>query len=642
MPDTLHASFDVTLDAVPEGEPRTVFTTSPPRESARAPRSPHALASGIKQAIAFIAEFEREPAATRVDLLHSALAQVKQIPAPALDRQAAELLLRIAALIDHYSVNEPSFLDAVELAQAWARREGCDAVLCTALRERASACESYAMSEAVSLYAEATEAASRIGDQEQMCRVLGDLGIFYLRAALYANARACFESILGLVGNRRSRRWDEIVWRTLDNLADTALRQGRFEEACEFGRRCLDWAERNDAEPPDNRLLTDVHAVMARAWMGLGDLDRARDHVQASCSQSKESRSAVAEYTSGMALALFEVRQGQFRTGLAHIQRLIQWCRSNLRHHQADALSLAVSAYEQAGQSDVALVYLHELQEMNRQLRTAGLGPHLDRLVRTMPLAPTMRIEVTWPELQRHRGQLRGMLAKADREHLAQLNQLVESQAIAAERLDDATGEHCHRVGRLAALLAHEIGLEPDVCFLIDLAARLHDIGKLQVPDAILLKPGKLSPGEFEIMKSHTTAGSEILGMVDIPQMHIAQEIARHHHERWDGSGYPDGLKGSAIPVAARVSTLADVFDALTHERPYKPAWSLDAAMTEIAGLAGRQFDPDIVPVFLALVERQRREFGDLDALLGRGGRQSDLLAVPVRIAQVLERVGAS
>jgi putative two-component system response regulator len=192
-------------------------------------------------------------------------------------------------------------------------------------------------------------------------------------------------------------------------------------------------------------------------------------------------------------------------------------------------------------------------------------------------------------------------------------------------------------VGRLASILAREIGLEDDVCFLIDLAARLHDIGKLVVPDAILLKPGKLTPGEREIMQTHTTAGAEILAQTNVPQMHVAQEIALHHHERWDGTGYPMRLRGTAIPIAARVTALADVFDALTHVRPYKQAWPIKDALAEIASLRGQQFDPELTDVFLALVPRLQREVGDLDAFLAVEAKNSPFIQARRQIAAALK-----
>ncbi|MDZ7653074.1 MAG: HD domain-containing protein [Burkholderiaceae bacterium] len=311
--------------------------------------------------------------------------------------------------------------------------------------------------------------------------------------------------------------------------------------------------------------------------------------------------------------------------------------RAKVRSELVDTLSAAVSAYERAGQPDVALMYLHELLTLNKESKAKQVlmhhHQHVARLNRSQRAEPdAMDNQLRWQQ-----GTLRGKLATADRERIKNLGQLVEQQALAAERLDDTTGEHCYRVGRLASILGREVGLEDDVCFLVDLAARLHDIGKLIVPDAILLKPGKLTPGEREIMETHTVAGWEILGQTNIPQMHIAQEIARHHHERWDGTGYPDRLATTSIPIAARVSALADVFDALTHKRPYKEAWPVADALAEIKRLRGRQFDPELTDIFLDLVPRLQREHGDLDRFLAEEAKHSPFIQARERIARALK-----
>lgn len=164
-----------------------------------------------------------------------------------------------------------------------------------------------------------------------------------------------------------------------------------------------------------------------------------------------------------------------------------------------------------------------------------------------------------------------------------------------AELRDDETGRHTVRVGEMAALLAEAVGLDADQCELIRRAAPLHDTGKIGIPDAVLLKSGALTDDEFELVKSHTTLGVQILEGARSPVLRLAQEIALTHHERWDGSGYPAGLAGEAIPLSGRIVALADVFDALTHDRPYKRAWSLEAAVAEIRRQSGRQFDPAVV-----------------------------------------------
>jgi HD-GYP domain-containing protein (c-di-GMP phosphodiesterase class II) len=180
--------------------------------------------------------------------------------------------------------------------------------------------------------------------------------------------------------------------------------------------------------------------------------------------------------------------------------------------------------------------------------------------------------------------------------------QVIQRLAIAAEYRDDETGEHTRRVADLAAPLGEALGMSHEDVLLLHQAAPLHDVGKIAIPDCILLKPGRLTPDEFAQMKTHTTLGADMLAGGAGALMKMAEVIALTHHERWDGSGYPDGLAGESIPLPGRIVAVADVFDALTHARPYKQAWPLDDAVREIAAQAGRQFDPAAVDAFLRLL----------------------------------------
>jgi response regulator RpfG family c-di-GMP phosphodiesterase len=179
-------------------------------------------------------------------------------------------------------------------------------------------------------------------------------------------------------------------------------------------------------------------------------------------------------------------------------------------------------------------------------------------------------------------------------ERVETLNRL----ALVAEYRDDDTFQHTRRVARTAYFLASQIGVPSRRAAVIRQAAPLHDIGKLAVADSILLKPGKLTEEEFEKVKGHVAAGAQILSGSNSEVLCVAEEIALTHHEWWDGSGYPAGLEGDAIPLSGRIVALADVFDALTHARPYKPAWSAGDAVAEIRRLSGRQFDPQVVEAF--------------------------------------------
>jgi response regulator RpfG family c-di-GMP phosphodiesterase len=182
--------------------------------------------------------------------------------------------------------------------------------------------------------------------------------------------------------------------------------------------------------------------------------------------------------------------------------------------------------------------------------------------------------------------------------------EILDRLALAAEYRDDATQEHARRIGRYSALLAPLLGWPEHDVELIRRAAPLHDIGKIGIPDGILLKPAKLRPEEFERVKTHSTIGAEILSGSASAVLRLAEEIALSHHERWDGTGYPRGLAGADIPMSGRIVAVADVFDALTHARPYKEPWPLGRAVEEILSQSGRQFDPRVVEAFSRLDHR--------------------------------------
>lgn len=177
--------------------------------------------------------------------------------------------------------------------------------------------------------------------------------------------------------------------------------------------------------------------------------------------------------------------------------------------------------------------------------------------------------------------------------------QVVQRLGRAAEYRDNETGNHILRMSHISALLAKSIGWNESDCELVLHASPMHDIGKIGIPDHILLKPGKFEPEEWEIMKTHSAIGAHILEGDDSDLMRCAREIALTHHEKWDGSGYPFGLSGAAIPLTGRIAALADVFDALTSARPYKKAWTIDAAVGLIKEDRGTHFDPELVDVFL-------------------------------------------
>lgn len=264
---------------------------------------------------------------------------------------------------------------------------------------------------------------------------------------------------------------------------------------------------------------------------------------------------------------------------------------------------------ELEGFAYVPVLFLTADESREVEEKALSLGGH-DFL--TKPLSPReVRIRVrnllTTRALHRELHEMNRELDARVRQRTSELEEarveILERLALAAEYRDDQTGDHIRRVGRTAARLARELRLDDDDVEQIRLAAPLHDVGKIGIHDSILLKSEGLTDQEFDRMETHTLIGADILGDSRFPLLRTAARIARHHHEWWDGSGYPDGLSGDEIPLSARIVAVADVFDSLTHDRSYKKAWDEGSALAFLEERRGEQFDPRVVDAFLEIRE---------------------------------------
>jgi putative two-component system response regulator len=205
-------------------------------------------------------------------------------------------------------------------------------------------------------------------------------------------------------------------------------------------------------------------------------------------------------------------------------------------------------------------------------------------------------------ELARHNSRLEDTVReRTDELHSTHL-EIVRRLAHAAEWHDDTTGRHVARMSRLSQRLGLAAGLAPTHAEMLLQASALHDIGKIGIPDRVLLKPGKLDAEEWELMKTHTTLGAQLLEGSRSEVVQMAERIALAHHERWAGGGYPNGIAGEDVPFEARICAICDVFDALISERPYKAAWPVDEALAEISRMSGTAFEPWLADLFLVEV----------------------------------------
>ncbi|MDT0136698.1 two-component system response regulator [Acidovorax sp. PRC11] len=238
--------------------------------------------------------------------------------------------------------------------------------------------------------------------------------------------------------------------------------------------------------------------------------------------------------------------------------------------------------------ADIPVIFVSALGEAGHEARGFEAGA-VDYITKPVS-APVVRARV-----RTHLS-----LARAEELRATRL-QIVQRLGRAAEYKDNETGMHVIRMSHYAQLLALAVGMGDAWAEDLLHAAPMHDVGKIGIPDAVLLKPGKLDAEEWAVMRRHPKIGAEIIGEHAGGVLCVARQIALTHHEKWDGSGYPEGLAGEAIPLAARIVAIADVFDALTTRRPYKEAWSMETAFCHLRSESGRHFDPALVEPFIAL-----------------------------------------
>ena len=487
------------------------------------------------------------------------------------------------------------------------------------------------ISQAIECYDQSLQIAQASRDNEGECAVWINLGVALLYAAQYRDAVACLEHVIRIAGSAPPlQRFRSIAF---SNIALCSLHLEDFARGLKAAEICIkESAEPHTSADLVSRVLRENYYT--RLLLEVNSVDKAGERVEIARKYAARSNSARADIAASIADGLYQVHAGRVDLGISRLTITLERAR-RLRPMLRDTLAALVKAYEIVGQPERALLYLREMMEALRQTQQENALKHVNMHLAQLNEDHVDEAPIS-ARLKRQEAALQGKVAQ--QELFKSQIEMLERLAVTAELRDDSTGEHSYRVGKLAALLAQEFSCDDNTCFMIELAARLHDIGKIGVPDAILLKPDRLNEAEMQIMRTHTTVGAELLSKSNIAHMQMAEEIARHHHEWWDGNGYPGSLSGSGIPLGARITALADVFDALTHRRPYKVAWPLDAALDEIARLKGRQFDPQLTDLFIVLVGRLRQDHIDIDSFLGQAAHDSPFLQARSRIWNALHK----
>ncbi len=446
--------------------------------------------------------------------------------------------------------------------------------------------------QALAAYLESYDVAITLENKHLRLKSIANISNVYKEEGHYEQALSYLEKALAELKTIDNIRTNIII---LGNFSPYYFAMGQYKEAISYADKALSIS---GGMPID---YIDIYTYKAEALSALQEYQEANNNFASAQALLKEHPNDHLQALLYQRQASHFVRQDKHETAidlLLQAKELFTQTNSKKELYQVH-LKLS-EIYRSLEQTDEALenyIIFHtiksELQsETSEQRRKALLIEHeVNNLIQEKEQASKENERLERLVLER--------TLQIEEAHLEMLKRL----AIAGEKRDDDTGEHTDRVGRVSALIAKGMDCDPTFVQMIEVAAKLHDIGKIGIPDSILLKPDKLTNEEFDTMKTHTSIGAEMLSNSDSLLIQMAERIVHCHHEKWNGRGYPQGLVGADIPLEARIVAIADVYDALTNVRPYKRAWSHEEALEEIIRSSDSHFDPNVVKAFLAVIE---------------------------------------
>ncbi len=530
------------------------------------------------------------------------MAQQARVLARSLNDPAgeAEALYRLAAIA--YTAGEPHdayalALDARELARK------CGAVVVESFALNAIGLihqDAGNFTEALEYGLKALELYRTTGDRATEGALLNAIASIHHELGDSDRALVTYEAALNVSNGveLRDASWYANHVLILHNMADVRASRNEHLLAVSLASEALDLSREHAVEYVP-LLLTKLATVYIDLRM-LDDADQYLDEAGRLLADTTAEIDKDAMFGLAMVRGKAAIARVDLAAAADHYRKALQVAEEAVaKPRQLTALTSLADTCKQLGRFEEALGYQEERFRVHEAIFSEGA----DLRIKTLQVAHDTEAARQQAEILRLRtGELEALVRGRTYDLEEYQLEAFQRLAVLAEFRDTDTGEHTIRVGDLAAAIATELGEASGWTAQLRLAGRLHDIGKVAVPDSILMKPGPLTPDEFDVMKTHTTVGAEILSGSTSPLIQLAAEVALNHHERWDGTGYPSGLHTEQIPISGRIVTVADVYDALTSHRTYKHAWTALEAITYIVGARGAQFEPRIVDAFIGVM----------------------------------------
>ena len=562
------------------------------------------------------------PAVDTPAFLEDCLRRLRDIPF------AVETPRRVACLIDiawqyhHHGQKIFSAVEPIAMAVMFARQINAEPLLRRALSIQGLILTATSNRiDASRALMEALELGEKLGDPLAVSAAWINMGITNFEATLFDDARECSERGVSIVyGLPDTPLTRSFAARGLHVSALCSLYLHEYLKGITTSEDAVELL-RNPQDREEEAARALAEATYTQLLLATNQVAKAAERAAIAQTMAERSKSVRAVIAATTVQGLVEVFSGNLDVGLSRMVEVRDQARI-LPAALRQTLQASVVAYERANRPDRAISMHRELMMHVRKAHKEAILQHQTLHLRRLQL-PESGTEAL-AALEVTDGTLHAKLA----ELAARQSEFLEDMAVTVELREEDSGHHPYRVGTWSGLLAIEVGLPEVEARNIELAARLHDIGKVVIPDSVIRKATALSEGERDLIEAHAVNGAEFLSRATLPYARLAEEIARHHHERWGGDGYPDELSGKAIPLPARIAAVADAFDALMHDRPFRRAFTMEAALGHLVRESGRQFDPELVKQFVPMVRRVYAQHPDVDAFLTRVAKDAPLLAM--------------